>query len=63
MEGFPKFLEIKKGLNDNQVHWNKINDFLLKFEDIVKSKKARNRKLSKKGNTKEKVNTKFLIKK
>lgn len=63
MEGFPKFLEIKKGLNDNQVYWNKINDFLLKFEDIVKSKKARNRKLSKKGNTKEKVNTKFLIKK
>ena len=41
MEGFPKFSEIKKGLEENQIHLNKINDFMLKFEDIVKSKKAR----------------------
>ena len=63
VEGFPKFSEIKKGLEDNQIHLNKINDFMLKFEDIVKSKKARTRKPSKKGNIKEKVNKKFLIKK
>ena len=63
MEGFPKFSEIKKGLEENQIHLNKINDFMLKFEDIVKSKKARTRKPSKKGNIKEKVNKKFLMKK
>ena len=48
--------EIKKRFDDNQIHWNKISDFMLKFEDIVKSKKARNRKLNKKGNIKDKVN-------
>ena len=63
VEGFPKFSEIKKGLEENQIYLNKINDFMLKFEDIVKSKKARTRKPSKKGNIKEKVNKKFLIKK
>ncbi len=52
VEGFPKSSEIKNDLNNNQIQLKKISDFILKFEDIVKSKKQEQEKLNKKGNIK-----------
>lgn len=59
VEGFPKFSEIKTELNEDEKYLNKIKDFLINFEDIVKSKKARKR--NNKEEIKEKANNKFLI--
>ena len=61
IEGFPKFNEIKIKLNESEKYLNKINEFLMKFEDIVKNKKARKRNNINKKEIKEKTNNKFLI--
>ena len=44
IEGFPKFQVIKTELNESEKYLNNINEFLMKFEDILKSKKARKKK-------------------
>jgi hypothetical protein len=43
IEGFPLLEEIKGELNENDKYLEKIKNFLLNFEDIIKSKKPRKR--------------------
>jgi len=43
LEGFPVFDEIKGDLNENDKYLEKIKNYLLNFEDIIRNKKPRKR--------------------
>ena len=47
LEGFPNFDDIKSELNEDKEHLDKMKKFLINFENVIKSKKSRNRILHK----------------
>ena len=60
LEGFPNFDDIKSDLKDDKECLEKMKNFFLYFEDIIKSKKPRNRNLFKNNTKKEKDNYKLI---
>jgi len=56
LEGFPVFDEIKGDLNENDKFLEKLKNYLLNFEDIIRNKKPRKR--NKKGSSENDINKK-----
>ena len=60
LEGFPNFDDIKSDLNEDEEHLDEMKKYLIEFENIIKSKKSRNRTLIKNNLKNKKDNHKIF---